>query len=149
MHVKTHPPVTVLYSTHQTTIQHLSEFVGIVLKDLCAEAVQQNALISGAPYWIYHGMDGKPDTVFTLEIAIPVQGSIKSNRFAIKQLPAYKAVTYTHEGSWTSMAQAYGQIIHYIDANKIPMTEECREVYLNIDFQQPENNVTQIQVGVV
>jgi len=149
MHVKTHPPVTVLYSTHQTNIHQLSEFVGIVLKDLCTEAVQQNALISGAPYWIYHGMDGKPDTIFTLEIAVPVQGAVKSTRFATKQLPAFKAVTYTHEGSWTSMPQAYGQIMHYIDANKIPMLEECREMYLNIDFQQPENNVTQIQVGVV
>jgi effector-binding domain-containing protein len=149
MHVKTHPPVTILYSTHQTSIQQLSDFVGVVMKDLCAEAVSNNALISGPPCWIYHGMDGKPNTIFTLEIAIAVQGEIKSTRFPTKQLPAFKAVTYTHEGSWSSMPQAYGQIMHHIDANKIPMNEECREYYLNIDFQNPENNITQIQVGVV
>lgn len=149
MYVKTHPPVTVLYSQHQTSLQQLSQFVGTVVKDLCAEATQHNALISGAPIWIYHGMDGKPDTVFTLEIAIPIQGDFKPSRFAIKQLQPFKAVTHTHEGAWDTMSETYGEILHHIDANKIPMNEECREVYLNIDFQQQEYNVTQIQMGVI
>ena len=149
MYIKTHPPVTVLYSRHQTSIQQLNQFVGTVMKDMYAEAIQNNAMVSGALLWIYHGMDGKPDTIFTLEIAIPIQGNVQSSRFAIKQLPAFKAVTHIHEGAWSTLPEAYGQIMHHIDANKIPMNEECREVYLNIDFQQPENNVTQVQMGVV
>ncbi len=149
MYVKTHPPVTVLYSQHQTTLSQLSQYIGTVVKDLCAEAVQQNALISGAPLWIYHGMDGKPDTVFTLTIAIPVQGQFQPSRFAIKQLPAFRAVTHTHEGTWDTLAETYQEVMHHIDANKIPMTEECREVYLNIDFQQQQYNVVQVQMGVI
>ncbi len=101
------------------------------------------------PLWIYHGMDGKPDNVFTLTIAIPIQGEFKPSRFSIKQLPAFKAVTHMHEGAWTGMTQTYGDILQHIDANKIPMTEECREIYLNIDFQQEENNVVQVQMGVI
>ncbi|WP_315819763.1 GyrI-like domain-containing protein [Paraflavitalea speifideaquila] len=94
-------------------------------------------------------MDGKPDNVFTLTIAIPIQGEFKPSRFSIKQLPAFKAVTHMHEGAWTGMTQTYGDILQHIDANKIPMTEECREIYLNIDFQQEENNVVQVQMGVI
>jgi hypothetical protein len=30
----------------------------------------------------------------------------------------------------------------------IPVTNECREVFLNIDFSQPEKNMTEIQIGV-
>ncbi len=149
MHVKTHPPVTVLYSRHQTTIPQLSQFVGVVVKDLYAEAVQHNALISGAPIWIYHGADGKPDTVFTLDIAIPIQGHVESSRFAVKELPAFKALTTTHEGAWHTLTRTYQDIMQHIDSHKIPMIEECREVYLNIDFQQPEHNVTQVQMGVL
>lgn len=149
MQVKTYPPVTVLYSQHRTTIQQLGDFVGTVVKDLCAEAVQHNALISGAPIWIYHGMDGRPDTVFTLEIAIPIQGQFSSSRFAIKQLPAFKALTHTHEGEWTRLPEAYGAIMQHIDNHKIPINEECREVYLNIDFQTPQYNITQVQMGVI
>jgi len=119
------------------------------MKDLIAEVVSNDALISGPPCWIYRGMDGKPDTVFTLEIAIPVQGPIKTDRFSVKHLPPFKAVTHTHEGAWQSLPLAYGQIMQHIDANKIPMNEESREYYLNMDFQHPENNITQIQVGVV
>ena len=149
MHVKTHPPVTVLYSRHQTTIPQLSQFAGNVVRELCAEAVQQHALISGAPIWIYHGADGKPDTVFTLDIAIPIQGHIESSRFAVKQLEPFKAVTHTHEGAWNNLYSTYQEIMRHIDTHKIPMNEECREVYLNIDFQQPQHNVTQVQMGVL
>lgn len=149
MQIKTYPPVTVLYSSHQTTISQLAQFVGVIAKDLIAEAVQNNALISGPIIWIYHGMDGKPDTLFTLEIAVPIQGDFTPTRFAIKQLAAFKALNHTHEGPWQEMPQSYGEIMQHIDLHKIPLTEESREIYLNIDFQQPEHNITHIQVGVV
>lgn len=149
MHVKTHPPVTVLYSTHRTTISQLAQFVGTIAKDLCAEAVQHNALISGPIIWIYHGLDGKPDTVFTLDIAIPVQGEFTPTRFALKQLPAFKALTHNHEGPWTDLPLAYGQLMQHVDNNKIPLTEESREVYYNIDLRHPQYNITQLQIGVV
>jgi hypothetical protein len=32
--------------------------------------------------------------------------------------------------------------------NNIPVTNECREVFLNINFSQPEKNMTEIQIGV-
>lgn len=149
MQIKTYPPVTVLYSRHQTTISQLGGLVGTVAKDLVAEAVEFDALISGPIIWIYHGMDGKPDTEFTLDIAVPVQGTVRSSRFTVKQLPAFKALTHNHEGAWTDMPQTYGEIMQHVDAHKIPLTEESRELYYNIDFQHPEHNITQIQIGVV
>lgn len=148
MTVKTHPPLTVLYSTHQTTIQQLNEFVRTVTRDLYAEAAT-NTLVSGPLYWIYHGMDGKPDTVFTLEIALPVQGTFQSSRFAIKELPAFKTITHIHEGAWEQLNATYGQMMQHIEANKIPMKDECRELYLNVDLQKPENNITEVQVGIL
>lgn len=151
MTIITHPPVTVLYSTHQTTLKHLSQLIGVVVQDLIEEAVAHKALVSGPAYWIYKGADGKPDTLFTLEIAIPVQSweGIDSPRFATKTLPPFKALTHTHEGSWEQFPKAYTQLMQYVDAQKLPLVEESRELYLNIDFQHPENNLTQIQIGVL
>lgn len=148
MTIKTHPPLTVLYSTHQTTIQQLSQFVGTVMKDLYLDAAK-NSIVSGPVYWIYHGMDGKPDTIFTLEIALPVQGTFKSSKFLMKELPAFKAVAHTHEGAWEQLFATYGQMMQHIEANKVPLKDECRELYLNIDFQKPENNITEVQVGIL
>jgi effector-binding domain-containing protein len=148
MKIKTHPPLTVLYSTHRTTIQQLNQFVGTVMKDLYTEAAN-STLVSGPVYWIYHGMDGKPDTEFTLEIALPIQGKFESSKFSIKDLPAFKTVTHVHEGAWEQLHATYGQMMQHIEANKIPMKDECRELYLNIDFQKPENNITEVQVGIL
>ena len=147
MKIKTHPPVTVLYSSHRTTLKELKQLQPVV-KDLYTEAAN-NALISGPLYWIYHGADGKPDTEFTLEIAIPIQGQYSSSKFLTKQLTPFKAVTCLYEGSYDQIYAGYSEILQYIDAHKIPINEESRELYLNVDFQQPENCVTEIQVGAL
>ncbi|MDX2049464.1 MAG: GyrI-like domain-containing protein [Chitinophagaceae bacterium] len=148
MEIKTSPSLKVLYSTHQTSIPKLSQFVGTVVKELYAEAVSANVLISGPPYWIYKGMDGREDTVFTLEIAIPVQGSINSKKFKVKELPPFRSVSHVHEFAWDNLPATYGQIMQYIALNKLGVTNECREVYLNIDFNQPLNNRTEVQMGI-
>ena len=70
MHIKTHPPITVLSSSHRTTLRELDQF-GPVMKEMYEEIIQQKTLVGGPLYWIYHGLDGKPDTTFTLEIVIP------------------------------------------------------------------------------
>lgn len=149
MEIKTHPPVTVLYSSYQTTLNTLHQYVGTVLKDLLAEAADQNALISGPVYWVYHGADGKPDTTFTLEIALPVQGLSGSGKFGIKQLPAFKALVHEHVGAWEELPAVYGRLLKYIDDRKIAINDECREIYVNIDFQNPGNNITTVQLGVL
>ena len=148
MTIKTHPPLTILYSTHQTTITQLGQFVGTVMKDLYREAAI-NTIVTGPVYWIYHGMDGKPDTVFTLEIALPIHGPFPSSLFSIKELPPFKTVAHIHEGAWEQLYATYSQMMQHVEANKIPMKDECRELYLNIDFQNPENNITEVQVGIL
>jgi len=148
MEIKTHPAMTVLYSTHRTTIGQLYQYVGVVVKELYAEAVNNEVLVGGPAYWIYHGLDGQPETVFTLEIAIPIQGKITASKFATKELPSFKAASHVHENGWTRMPATYAQIMQYIAKNNYRMTGEFREIYWNIDFDNPENNLTEVQIGV-
>ena len=148
MTIKTHPPLTVLYSTHQTTIPELGQFIGTVMKELYQDAAS-NTTVSGPVYWIYHGMDGKPNTVFTLEIALPIQGAYQNSRFSIKEVAAFKAVSHIHEGAWEQLHATYTEMMQHLEANKLPLKDECREIYLNIDFQKPENNITEVQVGIL
>jgi effector-binding domain-containing protein len=143
------PSMKVLYSSHRTTIPQLGEFVGTIAKQLYAEAARLGVLVSGPQYWMYHGMDGNPQTEFTLEIALPVQGDVNNSSFSSKVLPPYKSLNHLHKGAWENMPDSYGELLAYIDANKIPMTDECREVYLNVDFENPSNNRVEIQMGIV
>jgi len=148
MEIKTHPAMTMLYSTHRTTINQLNQYVGTVVKELYAEAVLNGVLVSGPAYWMYYGMDGQPETVFTLEIAVPIQGKITASKFATKELPAFKAASHVHENGWTKMPATYAQIMQFIAMNNLRMTGEFREIYWNIDFENPENNLTEVQIGV-
>lgn len=139
----------VLYSSHQTTIPQLNEFVGRVAKELYAEASRIGVLVSGPQYWIYHGMDGNPATVFTLEISLPVQGEITDSIFPVKELPAFKSLSHWHMGVWNRMPETYGEILKHIEQHKIPMSDECREIYYNVDFTNVDNNLVEIQMGII
>jgi effector-binding domain-containing protein len=147
MHIKTYPPLTVLCSTHETTIQELHQF-GPVMAELYAEAGRKS-FINGPLHWIYHNMDGRPDSLFTLEIAIPVRKAFKSAKFQIKELDFFKAITFPHEGPWEQLPGSHAQIMERLTEHHIPVTQECREVFLNINFEQPEKNITEIQIGVL
>lgn len=149
MEIKTQPPMKVLFSSHRTTIPQLKNFVGAIAKELYAEASASNALVSGPQYWVYYGMDGNIDTVFTLEIALPVQGEIQSSKFSTKELPAFKSLIQEHEGPWEKMPASYGALLQHIEQHKIPMNDECREVYTNVDFNNPDNNRVEIQLGIL
>lgn len=146
MHIRTYPPLTVLSSIHQTTIAQVHEF-GPVMAELYAEAGRKS-FINGPLHWIYYGMDGNPDTVFTLEIAVPVRKAFQSSGFRVKELDFFKAITFPHEGPWEQLPGSHAQIMERLAEHDIPVTNECREVFLNINFEEPEKNVTEIQIGV-
>jgi effector-binding domain-containing protein len=146
MHIKTYPPLMVLSSIHQTTMSQLQQF-GPVMAELYAVAGRKS-FINGPLHWIYYGMDGNPDTVFTLEIAIPIRKAIQSTKFKVKELDFFKAITFPHEGLWEQLPGSHAQIMERLAENNIPVTNECREVFLNINFSQPEKNMTEIQIGV-
>ena len=146
MHIKTYPSLTVLCSTHETTIRQLHQF-GPVMAELYAEAGRKG-FINGPLHQIYYGMDGQPDTLFKLEIAIPVRKAFNSSKFKIKELDFFKAITFPHEGPWEQLPGSHAQIMERLAEHHIPVTNECREVFLNINFIEPEKNITEIQIGV-
>ncbi len=139
----------VLYSHHRTTIPELVQWVGSVAKQLYAEALNSGAMISGPQYWVYHGMDGKDETVFDLEIALPIQGAVHSTKFKVKELQPLRSLSHWHEGPWENMPATYGAMLQHIELHKIPMVDECREIYYNVDFDNPENNRVEIQLGIM
>lgn len=140
------PPVTVLSSRHRTSIQQMDQLQPVI-HTLYLEAVLHGS-VSGPLCHIYTGADGKPDTLFNLDICIPVQECDNDSAYQLKQLPAFKAIVYRHYGKWNNLPHAYNNIMCFADQNKIAIREEFREVYLNIDNIQPENNITEIQVGI-
>lgn len=150
MNTKVSNPFHVLYFTDQVALPDLQKYVRTMAQELYREAVTHNLEITGPVYWMYYGMDGNPDTVFTLEIAIPVtHNSGYSGKFQIKRLDAFKHISCLHEGDWDRLPETYGKIFQEIGAKQFVPSGICREAYLHMDFDAPENNFTEIQVGIL
>jgi effector-binding domain-containing protein len=141
--------MTVLYQTRQATLGDLQNFAGTVVKELYQYAADLDLLVCGPQYWFYYGMDGRPDTRFTLEIAIPVQGRIPTALLPyFKQIPYFKCLSHRYEGSWQGLSGEYAKMIEYINGNGLNMNGIYSESFLHVDFNSPENNITEIQIGL-
>jgi len=150
MLIRTHPCMTVLYSTRQATLSELPAFSGTVARELYRYVADLDLLVCGPQYWFYYGVDGRPETRFTLEIALPVQGKIPTALLPyFKRIPAFRCLTSRYEGPWEGMAAAYGEMMQYIKDNQLKMNGVYAESFLHIDFDEPAGQITEIQIGLV
>jgi effector-binding domain-containing protein len=149
METKITKPITVLFYSEITNLSGLAKLVRVKANELHKEAIKNKMEITGPVYWIYYGMDGNPQTNFTLEIAIPVFcESHYDGNFQLKELPEFKCASMIHYGSWYDLPGSYGQLIGEVFKNNLALSGVSREVYLNIDFLYLERNITEIQVGI-
>lgn len=149
MEIKTTPPVKVIFFTTRTSLEELESFIVKVAESLYAEVTKQGLIPTGPQYWTYHGMDGKPDTVFTLEICVPVNAAPKTESvFQYKELPAFKCVSLLHNGSWDNLGKVYSSAMANIFAKQKQPSGFSREMYINIDLENPANNITEVQIGI-
>ena len=150
MLIRTHPSMTVLYSTRQATLKDLPAFSGTVVRELYRYVADLDLLVCGPQYWFYHGVDGRPETRFTLEIALPVQGRIPTALLPyFKQIPAFRCLTYRYEGPWEGLAGAYREMMQYIEDNQLKMNGVYAESFLHINLDDPASQITEIQIGLI
>ena len=150
MLVRTHPPMTVLFHSYQTTLGEMGKYAGTVVKELYQYVVDLDLLVCGSQYWFYYGVDGRPDTRFTLEIALPVQGKVPTALLPyFKQIPPFKCLSNRYQGSWQGLSGEYAEMIRHINDKGLNMNGVYCESYLHVDFAVPENNITEIQIGLL
>jgi effector-binding domain-containing protein len=147
MEIKEISSMNVFYKTFQTSLLEMSKYVLTTPTEMYNEAQKNDLKIIGPQVWIYQGMDGNPNTRFTLEIALPVIKPIKNN-LQIKELPAFKCAAIIHKGDWGNLKNSYEKIISEIYNSGNSMSNFCREVYTIVESPDSENNITEIQIGI-
>lgn len=150
MQIKTINPLNLLYFSTQTKVNDLEQYVGVIGERLYKAAVENNMGINGPQYWLYGGFDGNEDTLFTLEIALPVERMAENytGEFNLKSTEHFKCVWTIHEGGWMKIPETYGKIFSFIEANQLKPTQSGREIYIHADLDDPDNMLTMIQVGI-
>src|ERR1700759_4070504 len=147
MLIRTHPYMNILYSTRQATLEELPAFSGTVVRELYKWVADLDLLVCGPQYWIYRGADGRPGTRFTLEVALPVQGNIPTAVLPhFKRIPAFRCLTSRYEGSWEGIGEEYSRMYTYIRENGLKLSGISAEAFLHVDFDNPANHITEIQI---
>ncbi|WP_031529461.1 hypothetical protein [Dyadobacter crusticola] len=151
MEIKNIQSLYVHYYETQTSLATLSEYVRVVAKRLYKDAIKNDFEITGPVYWIYEGADGNPETVFKLTIALPITPAapVTGSEFRQKNLEPFQCISKQLQGEWSVLGAVYGELFSWIGSeNKIPSGQN-REIYINMDFENPAANITEVQVGIL
>lgn len=149
MKIKEVKPINFLFFRTFTTIHQLQDHVPVG-QQLYKEAVSNNLWITGPVQWHYYNFEGDPNKQFEFEVALPV-GDLPADydgEFHIKRTDGFKCVSVVHEGSWMDIGEVYGKISKFIAEQKLVPINISREIYINVDFKDPQSNCTEIQFGV-
>lgn len=148
--VKQVKPVSFLFFRTETTLAELGKFFHVA-NELYAEALKHKLSVTGPVHWHYFGFIGNADKAFTLEIALPVSEVLREydGPFHFKRTETFNCVSLIHEGDWLQMTGSYAKLMQYVQAHQLTPAGVSREIYVNVDFIDPQANVTEIQLGVL
>jgi effector-binding domain-containing protein len=147
--VKKIKPINFLFYRTDVRISDLVNQIPIA-KELIKECARLDLHPAGPIHWHYFGFTGDESKPFTLEICLPV-ASIPTDydgQFHFKRTESFKAVSLLHEGGWNEIPVSYGAIMQFIEQNRLETIGVARELYINADFEHPEANSTEIQLGI-
>jgi effector-binding domain-containing protein len=149
MQIKEVKPINFLFYRAETRISELVNFLPVA-KELYKEAATHDLTITGPMHWHYVGFAGDFSKPFTLEISLPVAEvePVYDGAFHFKRTEPFKCVSVVHEGTWDTIPMAYEALSRLAESKNLQPTSVNRELYINCDFENPEANVTEVQMGV-
>ena len=101
-----------------------------------------------------HAVNGDPVVVHhypltnekgrTMDVCLPISKRIENNEFQIYVLEGGLAATAVHIGPYEKITETYRPLITEVYEHGHPIQENGREVFVNLDFKNPENTVVEI-----
>jgi len=148
MEIKEINPTPVYYKQVETTLREINNYVGNTPAIVAEEAVKKGYKIIGPQIWNYVGIDGNPDTKFTIDICFPIEQPNKYIGTESKILDGFKAACHVLKGPWSELSNAYSILIAEMKKEGQLPSVNCREIYHLCDFNDQTNCVTEIQMGI-
>jgi effector-binding domain-containing protein len=142
-------PINFLFHRAETTIDQLYIFAPIT-QEIYREAISLGLAVTGAIHWHYFGLTGM-EKPFVLEVSLPVEKVIDGydGKFHFKRTGIYKAVSAMHYGGWDKIVTTKVQMFDFMKKKQLTAAGVDREIYINIDFSEPDANITELQIGIV
>lgn len=144
------PAQKALVKTVRTSLQNIVAGIGNWPDQLMADANKNGLSMAGAMVYIYKGFDDKPDTVFELQMCLPVVDyATYHGEFEAKEIAEFSCVESMYVGSMPDLAQkGWAAFMSKASNEQTSFSQEAREVYVKwLGFHSPENQVL-LQMGL-
>jgi len=139
----------VLMFSMKASLASLTADVGDIPNEMMAVATKLGLEVTGPQIWQYAGCDGQPNSTFNLDICIPVkEAKGDPGKFKFITLPEFSCISEIHKGPWSKLSNVYDRIMGELTRKAIQFTGVSREVYINCDFVNQENCVTEVQMEI-
>lgn len=141
-------PFTALCFTTQTTLATLSDW-NHVPDELYTEADRLGLQMVGPIQYIYTGITGDMNNEFQVDIAFPISAPADSaGTFSYKTFAGFRCAACTYRGPWADFPAVYDALFEQFYASGRRTNQLIREVYAVVDFENPANCLTEIQIGL-
>ncbi|RAJ04028.1 GyrI-like small molecule binding protein [Chitinophaga skermanii] len=125
------------------------QHVRVLPRELFAQSQQLGLEIAGVMQWHYVDFNPQPGALFQLRIGFPVVAKKEvPSPYEIIELPSFKCAAALHLGAWDKFSNTYSQLVDFVQENNLHFTGHNRECYMLCNFEQADNNITYIQIGV-
>lgn len=151
METKTVKEQLVCAISMKTNLTDLMKNVGEKPNMLFEVLSKQGIAPLGPQVWCYNGCDGTdPDKEFDLLITVPVEKQGEDSGICtFITLPEFTCVEHRHNGAWSEFASVYEKLVGEVMKSGKQIIGSSREIYVNCDFENPANCITDIQLEVM
>lgn len=148
MTIKNLEPQFVYFKQIETTLNEVNSISGNIASRLADEARSAGFKITGPEIWNYYGVDGDPGTKIFIDICYPVEYIPGTQSKNVKTIEGFKCASTFLYGPWSELRRTYAELMAEMEARDLFPADYCREINHNCDYNNPENCVTEIQMGI-
>lgn len=125
---------------YQGKYEDMGAYIGTLMK-------AAGRFAAGPVFGLYHD-DGTTE-IHDVEVCVPVSDTVKTKDVATRLLPGGPMLSYTHSGDYSRLAESWGKLFRYIEAEKLQTGMPVREIYLVWDEKDPSKNQTELLVPLI
>ena len=132
------------------TVPDIPGYAESVMELLFKDAESKELEIVGPPEFIYLNTNEDPNTPFQLVIGIPIKESkaINSDFFVWESMP-FACLSIDYKGSMLNIGKAWQELVAQVLNEGWQLSNQGREVYKEWVSFESEDNITELQMGVV
>ena len=150
MEIKQVPPKIFFCAEKTLTVPEIPKFAGLVLEPLYEDAASLGLKIIGPPEFVYLNTSDDPNKPFQMIVGLPAnEGKSTEGEFYFWETVPFACVSIDYKGSMMNIGKAWQELVGQVLKEGWQLSNQGREVYKEWVAFESEDNITELQMGVL